>query len=243
MDYLDYCGIYEIFNSISGDRYIGSSHNIRLRFSNHKSLLRSNKHHSTKLQRAFNKYGESIFIFRLISKCDINIQFILEQFYLNSMKPRYNISINTTSPMKYRKHNEATIKTMKGRAAWNKGIPRTDEEKAYISYKRKIAFNNQSIEQKEKCKARSVEFLKTNKPFKGKHHTEENKILLRKGFIDKFGQILCNETGKTYETQLDAALDLGIRQGHISEHLQGKRKTASKYTFKPYVENKELTTD
>jgi group I intron endonuclease len=233
----DYCGVYEIFNKITGDRYIGSSRNIRSRFNGHKGLLRSNKHHSKKLQLAFNHYKESAFEFRLISKCELALQFILEQFYLDSMLPFYNTAISVESPMKYRTHTVEVRKNMIGRKTWNKGVPRTEEEKAYMSYKRKLAASKQTPEQKEKYRKRTTEYLKTYKPFKGKKHTEERKRLIRKGFTDRHGKIICNETGKIYEAQADAAKDLGIRQGHISEHLKGKRKTASKYTFRPFTES------
>ena len=51
--------IYAI-KSLHHDKvYIGSAHNLNSRLIRHRWYLRHNKHHSLKLQRVFNKYGES----------------------------------------------------------------------------------------------------------------------------------------------------------------------------------------
>lgn len=57
-------GIYAIVNLVNNKQYIGSTENLRFRFNAHKRLLREQKHHSYKLQRAYNKYGEGCFEFR-----------------------------------------------------------------------------------------------------------------------------------------------------------------------------------
>ena len=59
-------GIYLIKNSVNGRFYIGSSINVKSRWASHKSTLRRGIHHSPKLQRAWNKYGEDSFEFHLI---------------------------------------------------------------------------------------------------------------------------------------------------------------------------------
>lgn len=60
------CGIYQIKNLVNGRVYIGSSVNIRRRFSTHRNMLARNNHHSTLLQRAWNKYGEAAFSFSVL---------------------------------------------------------------------------------------------------------------------------------------------------------------------------------
>jgi predicted GIY-YIG superfamily endonuclease len=50
-------GIYYIKNITNNKLYIGSSKDILKRFYEHKRLLRHNKHHSIRLQRAWDKYG------------------------------------------------------------------------------------------------------------------------------------------------------------------------------------------
>jgi group I intron endonuclease len=59
-------GIYIIKNTKNGKAYIGSSVSLRVRVNIHKRELRNNRHHSSKLQRAWNKHGELSFIFELL---------------------------------------------------------------------------------------------------------------------------------------------------------------------------------
>lgn len=61
-------GIYCIRNSITGERYIGSSVNIEARWLIHKTQLNQKCHHSHKLQVAWSKYGQSSFIFEIIEE-------------------------------------------------------------------------------------------------------------------------------------------------------------------------------
>jgi group I intron endonuclease len=86
-------GIYSITSKINGKRYIGSAIRICTRWSNHKSMLKINKHHSPQLQNHYNKYGLEDLIFsvvEIIEKADLTLQefkeLLLEreQFYLNN---------------------------------------------------------------------------------------------------------------------------------------------------------------
>lgn len=76
-------GIYCILNVINGKRYIGSSAKMSARLSNHKSRLRAKKHHSHRLQRAFDKYGEGAFHFAVIECCEKEDRVAREQIWLN----------------------------------------------------------------------------------------------------------------------------------------------------------------
>jgi group I intron endonuclease len=55
--------VYAIKNIVTGMSYVGSTIDWKHRKSSHLSLLRRGMHHSQWLQRAWNKYGESSFIF------------------------------------------------------------------------------------------------------------------------------------------------------------------------------------
>lgn len=64
-------GIYQIKNIINDKRYIGQTVNEKRRKANHLFLLRRNQHHSTKLQNAYNKYGEENFVFEMLEECEV----------------------------------------------------------------------------------------------------------------------------------------------------------------------------
>ena len=85
-------GIYKITNLKNNKFYIGSTQRtFSKRWNDHKSLLKSNKHHSIILQRSWNKYGEDSFLFEILEEIDENI-IEREQYYLDLLKPKYNVS-------------------------------------------------------------------------------------------------------------------------------------------------------
>ncbi|MDP2650386.1 MAG: GIY-YIG nuclease family protein, partial [bacterium] len=123
-------GVYEIVNTVNGKRYIGSAINPKRRWVNHKSALRGNKHHSPALQRAWNKYGEAVFIFRVIQPCPAEQLLFQEQRALHGFLPEYNIALVAGAPMTGRKHTAQTRATMSKKA---RGKTKTALHRARIS--------------------------------------------------------------------------------------------------------------
>lgn len=91
-------GIYCIINIVNNKRYIGSSKNIRIRLWKHRSLLRGGKHENPHLQNSWNKNGENNFDYYIIEQCDEIKLLEREQYYINNMKPEYNINLITQKP-------------------------------------------------------------------------------------------------------------------------------------------------
>ena len=76
-------GIYQIRNLVNGKVYVGSAVNLQHRRREHRSDLRNGTHHSIKLQRAYNKYGESSFAFEILEYVEDRNQLIeREQYYI-----------------------------------------------------------------------------------------------------------------------------------------------------------------
>ena len=71
--------IYHIINKVNNKRYIGQTINFQNRKITHLRNLRTNKHHSSKLQRAWNKYGENNFEFYVK---EIEIEKIEDLYFL-----------------------------------------------------------------------------------------------------------------------------------------------------------------
>lgn len=91
-------GIYKIENMVNNKSYIGSSNNIERRWRQHINLLNNNEHHSIKLQRAWNKYGQDNFKFEILEECEVEKLLYLEQFYIDKYKAYfegYNSKENT----------------------------------------------------------------------------------------------------------------------------------------------------
>lgn len=118
-------GIYKIQSQIKPGRiYIGSSCDISTRWKQHLGRLRKGKHHSTKLQRHYLKYGESDLLFSLILACDESDLIKVEQYFIDSYKPYFNHSplAGSTRGIKHTEEARANMsKGQKGHVPWNKG--------------------------------------------------------------------------------------------------------------------------
>lgn len=136
------CGIYIIQNLVNGNIYVGSSSNIKRRFSQHKSTLRHNTHKNKHLQNAWNKYGEENFEFVVIEHHSYPEKILgRENKCIRLYKPEYNnIRVNSEgrfvhseetkrkiglkSKEKFIKNpalKQQLIDLHKGKDPWNKG--------------------------------------------------------------------------------------------------------------------------
>ena len=107
----DTTGIYKILNKLDGKYYVGSTNNFRRRWITHKYLLKADCHHNVKLQHAWNKYGESSFVF-ILKKLDDDVDLLqLEQSYLDMAKLNpdgcYNLSYDARAPWRGKKLSES----------------------------------------------------------------------------------------------------------------------------------------
>lgn len=80
------CGIYSISNTINKKIYIGSSINVYKRWSSHKYQLNKGIHHSNRLNDDWNEFGESVFVFEIMERCDKTDLIDREQFYIDKYK-------------------------------------------------------------------------------------------------------------------------------------------------------------
>lgn len=62
-------GVYAIVNIAAHKAYVGSSKNVKKRFSCHASFLKRGKHHCPHLQSSFSLHGEKKFQFRVLAEC------------------------------------------------------------------------------------------------------------------------------------------------------------------------------
>ena len=89
-------GIYAIINIANGKRYIGSAVNIRSRLEAHRNALRANRN-SRHFQNAWNKYGEDVFVFEPLLRCDKEDLLFYEQraidvYQSSDRRHGYNLS-------------------------------------------------------------------------------------------------------------------------------------------------------
>lgn len=215
-------GIYAIVNIKNGKFYIGSAVQLKRRKTNHLWHLKNDSHQNEYLQRSWNKYGDSYFVFKVVEYCDIDALIIREQFYINEFVNTnilYNICNVAGSPL--------------GRIC-------TDETKKKIS----IANSNPS----EETRAKRSFALKGNKNCLGKRIPAEVRLKMSLASKGKPKSEEHTATQYTPVIMIDKETDEEIREfvslksacnfvgaksnGNISEVLNGNRQTAYGYKWK-----------
>lgn len=122
-------GIYKITNIDNDKSYIGSSVDITKRAYKHLFQLRNNFHNNKHLQNAYNKHGEGAFNFEIIERCETDKLIILEQYYIDILKPEYNICKIAYSTLGVIPSEETRLKMSKSQ----KGRKHTEESKVKMS--------------------------------------------------------------------------------------------------------------
>ncbi len=78
--------IYTIRCTANGKVYVGSAVDINRRWKEHRHELRNNKHYNQRLQRAWNKYGESAFVFEVVETCKPSEILLREQHWIDVLR-------------------------------------------------------------------------------------------------------------------------------------------------------------
>ncbi len=178
-------GVYRITNLINNKSYIGSSIKIDKRFNVHKCLLLGNKHHCKHLQNAVNKYGFENFKFEIISTCPSEYCIKMEQWFIDNIKPEYNILKRADSRLGVKTSEETKEKQreakLKNPNFYWKGKKRP-EVSEWLG--KKNIGRKQSEEEKLKRSNSRKEYFKNNPPKKGYKQSEET---VRKSAVARTG--------------------------------------------------------
>lgn len=174
--------VYAIINIVNDKHYVGQTYNNLKRFGEHLKTLRTGKHCNRLLQRAYYKYGEGCFIFVTLEKCDLENLTIKEQYWIDILKPEYNLAPVAGSQLGY-KHTDEAKQNMSNS---HKGYKASPETRAKMSEQRKgnkfAAGVKQSIEHIE-ARARVIRgrpvsketLAKRSASLKGRVFSEETK--------------------------------------------------------------------
>jgi len=132
-------GIYIIKTEINNRFYIGSAINLYNRMHTHLTHLKKNKHCNTKLQRFVNKHGIENLFFECVELCEKENLIIREQFYIDTLKPFYNIAKKAGSTLGTKITKEQSEKLSKLRKGKQNSLGRilSEETKQKISEKAK----------------------------------------------------------------------------------------------------------
>lgn len=145
--------IYKIINLVNDKFYVGSTVHKKVRFRQHRKLLRGNRHHCKHLQAAWNKYGEAKFDFVVVEEVpdSISLEEVEDRWLKEHVGQTYCYNTGHSSAAPWR--NAPAHKTP------NFGRPVSAEQKEQISQTLKDFYAQDYF----------------NHPRVGKQHTEETK--------------------------------------------------------------------
>jgi len=111
------CGVYRLTNLTNKKTYVGSAINLRTRFYVYYSVSRLASSNMI-VYKAILKYGYSNFRLEILEYCEPNNVVTREQYYLDILKPEYNILFTAGSSLGYKHTKEALEKMSVGRSAY-----------------------------------------------------------------------------------------------------------------------------
>ena len=182
--------IYRITNMANGKYYIGSADSFARREWQHKYDLRRGVHKNPRLQAAWNKYGEDMFVFEVMEEIPADqSQLQVEDMWLAQhvgLPECYNINTGAELSRLGIKHTEEsklkTSRSRKGKAAgenhyrYGKTVAPEVREKIGAAQRGKPKAPGRKVTEEGRAKIRAnIEAGRSHKHWLGKHHTEESK--------------------------------------------------------------------
>ena len=207
-------GIYQIKNLINGKRYIGSAVDIKRRWRDHRKQLTARKHHSRKLQNAWNKYGADVFEFSVIEYVsDAECLIDREQHWIdieNAVSEGYNVAPRAFSLLGF-KHSPESIEKCRAAKMGKKMKPSVAEALRKANVGRKLSDDHKlkiakastgrrrtpeqiakvitahlGVKRSAETRRRISDAAKGRKTFLGRSHSDESK---KKISLAKLGNI------------------------------------------------------
>jgi len=196
-------GVYQIINITNSHKYIGSSVDIRNRWNCHRNTLHNNKHTSIYLQRAYNKYGYFNFFYQLLEETinDTKILLEREQYYINLLKPEYNMNPTSSANFNLKYH------------------PRKEEIIVKMIESRRVKLESLTLEQRKllhgyKHGKSRIKCSMCNKIIQGVHNTSGKCITCKP--IGKPVEI----NGQFFKTIKEASEKLGLSHSTITKRIK-----------------------
>lgn len=195
-------GVYRWTNKVNGKTYVGSSVLLSRRFLVYYNLIKIGKSNML-IAKALLKYGYSNFSLEILEYCEPEVLISREQYYLDLLKPEYNILTLAGSSLGY-KHSEETLAKLK---------LITNEHRKGITFS-----------QSEETKA------KISKTMTGRKHTEKTiaKMIGKKGkkvvVTDLTTQVVTE-----YVSMRQAAIALNTSLDTIRVYVKNQKNLKNKY--------------
>ena len=216
-------GIYRWVNNISKNTYVGSSINLSNRLNRYYHNSELTKKNARPINQALLKYGHNNFSLEILEYCSKDILLERENFYLDNLKPEYNILKFAYSMLGY-KHSAESILKLKLKKV-------TVEHKQIISltHKNKIV----SEETRKKLSSAIADFRKNN-PDKLTHLKT---LAIKRQRVS----VLNNKTLEVinFTNQTEAGKHLGVTRQAIHNAIVRNKPILEVYTISKITKKKD----
>lgn len=179
-------GIYQIRNKINNKIYISSTKNLERRCRLHFNALNRGDHENKYLQRAYNKQGKDDFIFEIIEFCEPQVQFEIEQYWINKY---------IGNAICYNLNEKASCPPTRTKEQGNSPVF-TKEQRDHLSRLQRKRYEEHPELKEEASKRRKGKYVGKDNPFSK--------------------SVICIETGKIFYSMTDAAKYIDCRGQDIS---------------------------
>jgi group I intron endonuclease len=172
-------------------------------------LIKETKNSNSIIYKALLKYGYSNFSLEIIEYCDPNILIEREQYYIDQLKPEYNI-LKTAGSSAGFKHTEASIELIRATALSRKPRIISEETKSKIS----ASLLGRTLSKETKLK------------MKGRIHTAEAKSKIGiSNYKVQAVTVTNNQTGVSidFTTMKKAAEFLGTSSTQVRNYIKSKK--------------------
>lgn len=224
-------GIYKITNKINGDSYIGRSVNIERRFMEHKTPKNGG---GRIIHAAIEKYGLENFSFEVLEECSEEELDSLEVYYIEKLKPEYNISSGGKGPSGMRHTDEVKeLLREKARAEWCR---KTEEEKEKIIRENLTGprvGHSVSEETREKLRQKNIGKKQSRETVEKRMKTMQKKRESgwKKDPTGNWKPVICLESGMVFPSVKAAAYYIGANPRSVSAVLNKRQSSCRGFHF------------
>ncbi len=209
-------GVYRWINKDNNKTYIGSAKNLRTRFYVFYSVNRL-INSKMPIYRAILKYGYSNFTLEILEYCEPDKTVTREQYYIDLLKPEYNILTTAGSTFGY-KHTKETLEKFKSRVL-------SDEARANLA----VSATGRVLSEQAKAKISAAR--------KGIKLSDKTRAKLSAATAAIHGvavEVTNIKTGETqqFATMTDAGVALGVTRTTIKKTIQSGKIFRNSYTIK-----------
>ena len=139
--------VYKITNTITGDFYIGSSKNVKQRWTSHKCPSTWNKCPNNQMYLDMQEYGKDKFVFEVVEEVEAEHLKETEQKFIELLKPTYNNYNANGLDIERRKEYNKSDKSKEAQKKYRKSDKGKKSRKEYQNkyYNQLCSYNGKTL--------------------------------------------------------------------------------------------------